>query len=789
MNLGSLFSGIGAFELAGSRAGLNPRWSCEIDIHCNAVTAHHFPDTQQLGDITKVNGADIEPVDVLCLSPPCTNLSVAGKRAGFTVTFKCKCSFTITQPATSKVLYMYTMICPKCGVELTATNESALFFNSVRVIEEMLNATDFAYPRYLVFENVPGMLSSNGGDDWLTVMDELSQLGFALDVNTLDAQHMGVPQRRKRVFIVGKSRNHLSDTDAPYPDLDHLATNAMRKAVQSWGGELYNLMDSWRYEPVKTKLSDVLETTVSAKYLLSSTAINGVSNRAEKRGKILPQLLTDALVSQLGWIDDVKALGDNVYITMDRLCVDAENTVDGTDYLHIQDSQANRFYTDKGVAPTLSGEAGGGGARFGGTMVQTYPINTQVATRGGKVCPRQGFGVGDSDDPQFTLLAGHEHAVCQVFGLELGAMSHGQGERMYPEMTQTPRTEMVDNQASVLSVISGYDGQLDIEDGQVAPVLRTSPRDAVCIRMREGKAGGGKCPLISNDLSITLATGNDQTLIVLNDQGGSSINVEKEEVSPTLRHESHGHEPVIAVATKQLSQNVGVDVANPLYAQDYKEPQVGCYSFDSLHSNSMKSNNPHSGCRETDLAQCLTTGSPCPAKNQGGIAIVVAYDVGNGQADQGVTEELMGTLNTMHDQRAVLIPLGHVKTTTASGEDVVGCILANCGMKQWLGNQEAFAGKHHIVSVLSNHAIASIIRRLLPIECERLMGFPDNWTDVPTVTTTKKGKVKVKPASDSQRYKQCGNSIAIPQLELIFDNIVNPKNPQPKGGLVQLTFI
>lgn len=185
VKLGSLFDGIGTFPLSGLQFGFAPIWASEIEAFPIAVTKHHFPDMKHLGDITKINGAEIEPVDVITFGSPCQDMSVAGKREGL------------------------------------AGERSGLFMEAVRIIREMRTATGGQYPRFAVWENVPGAYSSNNGQDFRAVLEEIAEAEIPMpgsgkwatagmvrtervDVawRTLDAQHWGVPQRRKRIFLV-----------------------------------------------------------------------------------------------------------------------------------------------------------------------------------------------------------------------------------------------------------------------------------------------------------------------------------------------------------------------------------------------------------------------------------------------------------------------------------------------------------------------------------------------------------------------------------------------------------
>jgi len=167
LTFGSLFAGVGGFDLGMEAAGWACGWQVEWDPKCQQVLAHHWPDVPRWGDVCEVPGADLPPVDCITFGSPCQDLSVAGKRAGLD------------------------------GAR------SGLFFEAVRIIKEMRNATDHAFPRWCVWENVAGALSSNRGADFGAVLDTLANAGaLVLEWAVLDARWFGVPQRRRRVFVV-----------------------------------------------------------------------------------------------------------------------------------------------------------------------------------------------------------------------------------------------------------------------------------------------------------------------------------------------------------------------------------------------------------------------------------------------------------------------------------------------------------------------------------------------------------------------------------------------------------
>ena len=167
LTYGSLFSGVGGFDMGFDNAGYECRWQVEWDTHCQQTLQYHWPDVPKYLDVQNVDGSLITPVDVIIYGSPCQDLSVAGKRAGLD------------------------------------GQKSSMFFESIRIFKEMRDATGGLFPRIAIWENVPGALSSNGGKDFEAVLTTLGDAGaLAQWWSVLDAQFFGVPQRRRRVFLV-----------------------------------------------------------------------------------------------------------------------------------------------------------------------------------------------------------------------------------------------------------------------------------------------------------------------------------------------------------------------------------------------------------------------------------------------------------------------------------------------------------------------------------------------------------------------------------------------------------
>jgi DNA (cytosine-5)-methyltransferase 1 len=196
--IGSLFDGSGGFPLAAFMCEGTPVWASEVEPYPIAVTKTLFPYMKHLGSVTDIKGNEVEPVDLITFGSPCQDLSVAGKRAGLKHTDN--------------------------GDD--ETTRSGLFMEAVRIIREMREATGGKYPRFALWENVPGAFSSNKGEDFRVVCEELIKVvepsavmpavpqkgwnyadyfcgdGWSLAYRVLDAQYWGVPQRRRRIYLV-----------------------------------------------------------------------------------------------------------------------------------------------------------------------------------------------------------------------------------------------------------------------------------------------------------------------------------------------------------------------------------------------------------------------------------------------------------------------------------------------------------------------------------------------------------------------------------------------------------
>ena len=237
LTLGSLFDGSGGFPLGGLLAGIRPVWSSEIEPFAIRVTTKRLPFVKHYGDIRELDGAKLEPVDIVTMGSPCQDISIAGRREGL------------------------------------AGSRSGLFYEGIRIVEEMRRATHGRQPRYVVWENVYGAFSSNGGADFETVLaafaglageavaaprpqkwtgaGELVGAHFSVAWRLLDAQYWGVPQRRRRVYLVadlagGRAGAVLFDSEgvSGYSAQGFRSWQRTARAAQSGAGAAGGIMNA-----------------------------------------------------------------------------------------------------------------------------------------------------------------------------------------------------------------------------------------------------------------------------------------------------------------------------------------------------------------------------------------------------------------------------------------------------------------------------------------------------------------------------------------------------------------
>jgi DNA (cytosine-5)-methyltransferase 1 len=528
MTLGSLFDGISGFPLAGIYLGITPIWASEKDNVPISISRRHFQNMKQLGDVTKINGEDIDPVDIITFGTPCQDLSMAGNRKGL------------------------------------AGERSGLFFEAIRIIKEMRGKTNGAYPTFAVWENVYGAFSSNEGYDFLSVLQEFSAIAepgisilrpalrggattiewfnagaimgdsWSLAWRILDAQYWGVPQRRRRIFLVADFRDRCA-------------------------GEILFKSES-----------------VSRNFTESGTERKGTSSNFER---------------------NIRAAG----------------------FIGCQGAKANGIGYAEELSPTIKSEGGG----------NTIPAVMGINDQGG-----DNINVEKSD------------------------------------VSPCLRSETHGNLPVVL------EQQYAVDFGRVADRIQMNPKIAVTLQ-----AEGGGC-------------GAKTGLYCLPQKADT-----------------------LAFSFKSFGQ----------YEQDSKS-QTRKERSDFTSEDLIIDNHAAMSCDFRNFSASKELSGTLQAKPNGGQSLncINPICIATGQANAEILEDLCPTLSCNHEQ------------------PIVG------------NNYE--------------------VRRLTPIECERLQGFPDGWTEF---GLTKKSVLQ--KISDSARYKVLGNSVAIP---CVYRILLGIKEVSEKLGLI-----
>lgn len=701
----------GGFPYTGIFYGITPIWASEIEPWPIKVTEKHFPDIKHLGDITQINGAEIEPVDVITFGSPCTKLSVAGRHDGFDITFECQGTkdephkiYTNNIRATDKYQYIYKDTCPICGEEILRTNESALFFHAVRIIRQMRTATGGGYPRFAVWENVPGAFSSNKGEDIKAVLDELEGLGFIIDMNVLDAQFMGVPQRRRRIYALCTSADFTRQMTTPisWSIITQLLTEILlcilSDQLNLYEKELKNSV--WKQKKLtadglqrKMKLFSI-ETRESFEMLLNnwietcqihlsepyyseshSEKLDTTIKAATNKNEFLTEMELEKLFGSISrsWKEllDVLYYQGNSCITLTVISETTNQIICGCANLlenmalligllknYSQNLYETELYisTARKVCINYARERQTGITLFSGMeWVQCWDDYIRLYT--------------ETTEQLERYFAGQ--CASEILFIEEGLRGHFAESREAREETAAD----VGNGIKGTDYLTGWDCQEKrvFSDKGVAPTISGSD------------GGGGRTGV--GYVALTIGFDN---------QTGQSEGIE---VSPAVRSESHGSLP--CVATRGII---------PFDTTQITSPQNG---------NNPKPNDP---CHSlVGYGEYAADKIASPIRSSGG-------DCGGG------SDVLVTKLYDMSHGDEVMRPVKEGIAPTLNSRMGTG------------GNQVPVMMQHYAV------------RRLTPLECLRLQGFPDYWLDIEGM-------------SDTQKYKAVGNSVAIPCVKFVLGGI------------------
>lgn len=385
LTLGSLFDGSGGFPLGGLLAGIKPLWASEIEPFAVRVTTKRLPQIKHYGDVSSLNGAELPPVDIITFGSPCQDMSIAGKRGGLD------------------------------------GSRSSLFYEAVRIIKEMRCATNGRYPRFAVWENVPGAFSSNKGEDFRCVLESLCRVkdesvsvprcekwtaagnivadNFSLAWRVLDAQYWGVPQRRKRIYLVA--------------DFDGECAGKVLFESEGLSGYSAESFKAWQRTTVAIESSS--GTAGAAGFCTEHSAkARGIGYEEETSSTLRAGTVPAAVYenhSQDTRYTELRGIAPTVsstygtggnnqpFVVEDTRCFDVRFTSDGT-----KNARQNCYETD--TARTIDTGGNSPDSNQGGVAV--VAVQGSMIGRADKNGP-QGSGV--NEDVSFTLNATDRHAV------------------------------------------------------------------------------------------------------------------------------------------------------------------------------------------------------------------------------------------------------------------------------------------------------------------------------------------------------------------------------------------
>lgn len=494
---------------------------------------------KHLGDITKINGAEIEPVDVITFGSPCQDLSIAGLRKGL------------------------------------AGSRSGLYVQAVRVIREMLDATNREYPKFVVFENVPGMLSSNKGKDFVAALDMMSELRFIPDPNIHDAQYCGVPQRRRRIGIawantdaILKKRTILSDS-IMLQCLSEILLIDLTEALQVFGiepkGQQYRA--KWlsedgrrrRIELFSLQKENALQMWQQRLDEMQATYQNAQDCSASTVGEVQMDFFT---LMDVGTSTDAKTEGGSISIgkLLSRQSDEDSNQLSGyttsTWTKEIMPSKICTCFQALLDILALTGAYINSAARTNSDVKSYFEWVLYILMLTKEyINARQANGasvaklVGDDllRDWNIRLQACEDTLVADFGGgaapeilFEQQGVSWDPAESGAAGEGSAEAAEGGFNPAVARSLTARADG---------SPCADRGP-NIVCSPHQGGCDGGGKGALVQRERSGTLGTGNDQTIFfcLATQQGGAELRTD--DCAPTLTAAagmSGNNQPVVAI--------------------------------------------------------------------------------------------------------------------------------------------------------------------------------------------------------------------------------------------------
>ena len=557
LTLGSLFDGSGGFPLGGLLAGITPVWASEIEPFPIRVTTKRLPFMKHYGNISAMDGGKVEPVDIITFGSPCQDMSIAGRRDGLD------------------------------------GSRSSLFYEAVRIIKEMRCVTDGKYPRWICWENVPGAFSSNKGQDFKAVLEAVIGIaepnahvpmpekerwpyadlymgdGWSLAYRTLDAQYWGVPQRRRRIYLVadlagGSAGKILFESEG--------LSGYSAEGFRSWqraAGSFTPCAGAAGFDGYNGSLTEDTSATLGVNCGMS-TGRNGIVLNDQGGGRMdVTEAVTSTLraeahhppcvMESAGFCTEHSAKSRTIGYEEECSPTLRAGVVPAAVYEN--HSQDTRYTGPLDVAPTVSSTYGMGGNNQPFVVSDDAPYTMKI--RSG--CEGGGKGPLIQENKSATLSCSNDQTLFEPCGWDGGQVS--------PTLTKqnaggSQRMPDKDNFTCVLQPfgISSKDSNAMKSDNPHSGIY-----EAETARTLDGNGGNPSCN--QGGIAVVESYAIQGSMIGREDKNGPQGDGINEDVSFTLN--TVDRHAVYAMTTGSFTQ-VEEDTSPTIMARDYKDPNAVC---------------------------------------------------------------------------------------------------------------------------------------------------------------------------------------------------------------------
>jgi len=557
ITLGSLFDGSGGFPLGGLLSGITPLWASEIEPFPIRVTTKRLPFMKHYGDISAMDGSKIEPVDIICFGSPCTDMSIAGRRAGL------------------------------------EGKQSVLFYEAIRIIKEMRCATNGKYPRWICWENVPGAFSSNAGHDFQAVLEAIISIaepdaqvpmpekgrwpyadcymgsGWSVAYRTLDCQYWGLPQRRKRIFLIGDFAGECAGKVLFESEgLSGYSAESFR-TWQRAAGSLTDCVGATGFDGYNGDLTGEISSTLGANCGMS-TGRNGIvlndqgGNRMDVTDEVCATLRAEAhhppcVLESAGFCTEHSANSRSIGYEDERSPTLRAGVVPAVFENHSQDT---RFIGPVETAPTIAAKYGTGGNNQ--PFVVSNPTPKTLKVRSG--CDGGGKGALVQDNKSATLSCNNDQTLFEPCNWD--------GQKTSPTLTahNAAGNQRMPDKNHFNCVLQAFGISSKDSNAMKSSNPHAGIYKAETSRTLDGNGGNPSC----NQGGIAIVSyGIDRAAYNQGENAQFDFTVEKE-VEPTLVAKGPGAvaAPILSASKASFFTQTEENIANTLVATDYKDPPL-----------------------------------------------------------------------------------------------------------------------------------------------------------------------------------------------------------------------